>query len=213
MHQSYQGALKKHQYWRSVGDPDRSPWSRLAQGREREAPGNPNRFRPSPIRGQRRGPPQKRGKLSQAEGAQNLEVDEHPRLIRISSQASRTAALKLSLGGPSEKEGEETEEVEEKGSRQTAKLPPHHHCSLCVSRGFLKTCIFCLNGCGTKGSCVSGRRGSFVLCGEAVRCHRERPKEARGPRARKYEVSIQSKVCEVIHSRQQVETAQGSINW
>lgn len=27
------------------------------------------------------------------------------------------------------------------------------------------------------------------------------------------EVSIQSKVCEVIHHRQQVETAQGSVNW
>ena len=48
----------------------------------------------------------------------------------------QTAALKLSLGGPSEKEEEEVEEVEGKGSRQTAKPPPHHHCSLCVSHGF-----------------------------------------------------------------------------
>lgn len=62
----------------------------------------------------------------------SLEADDHLRLIEISSQASRTAAWKLSLGTPLKKEEQEGK----RRGRETASLPPpprpqHQLCSVC----------------------------------------------------------------------------------
>lgn len=105
--------------------------------------------------------------------------------------AAQPAEGALSPEGEEEMEEEAKEEEQTRQQGHPLAPPPLNVCFPWV----FYTCIFWLNGCGTKRSCVSGRKLSFVLCGEVVRVPQGGPENHRDPEPAN-EVQIQSKVNE-----------------